>query len=796
MTFSGIAYGPDEHVLLTFDERELLAHDAQTEAPRWRLALEAPVVALAFADPMALPGALGGSPWRNAAGRVIIAVDATGALLTVDPAAGQATSKHGPFGKPLAFAVGVAGAGAVVALATEDRLHLWRGGEHVELPGRASALAISNDGATLAIGAVDGSLRFLSISGSANPVETFCAVVHGGITDVVQHPGGTWIVSGKSGISTVNGDGPQRLANLPADVGRLRLDGRGRRLAAQLGDRTVAVYAWPSLELLTRIEYVERRVCGLAFGPGDWLGLALDHGDGNKIDVVTSATHRTYTHPGRTHRSWLLSVRGKESMLSAKEAEDVRRMKDPFHTPAPEKKPGGYGARVGLGAGISILLLFVRLCAVGSRHSSTTYPTIPTFTAPAYDPITSPLTGSGTKCDGACAKQRLEFVREQCPTTSASCSSSVTAALSAFAAGDCTRAKSSLARIGSWPPSGDSSRDLLGRAGLSIAVQGLADACSSSGSLGPTRHVSLVRLTGPALQVNSETIATATGSETPGVIWAAPDGTIFVSTRVGSDSSNVHRRDRSGVWSVIGHRRSTRAVQFWGKSSSDLTFMDVDSLAHWDGSKTTEIAPPPAPLSGLAGIGDDLFVASESVDASELQRRKGTGESAVWTEEPLGVDGVVIRKLFAGNGTLWATGADRDDRDDRDDSDDSDADPDHLLVRAGNGRWVEKKWFGATKPIRGTIRSVWVSPTNDAFVATDAGIYRSTSGGATWTRSGTQTDVENVWGRSNGDVYATSASGLLHYDGKAWTPTKYTGSEMVIGGNATDVILMGSSTDD
>jgi hypothetical protein len=794
MTLSGIAYGPDEHVLLTFDEREVLAHDAQTEAPKWRLALDQPVVSLAFADPQALPGAQGGSPWRNAAGRIVIAVDAAGALHTIDPAAGQSTSKHGPFGKPLAFAVGVAGAGAVVALGTEDRLHLWRGGEHTEIPGRSSAIAISNDGATLAIGAVDGSLRFLSISGSSKPVETFCAVVHGGITDLVQHPGGTWIVSGKSGISTVTPEGPQRLASLPADVARVRLDGRGRRLAAQLGDRTVAVYTWPSLDLVTRIEYVERRVSGLAFGPGDWLGLGLDHGDGNKIDVVTSATHRTDTHPGRTHRSWLLSVRGKASMLSAKEAEDVRRMKDPFHAPAPQKNPGGYGARVGLGAGISILLLFVRLCAVGSRHSSPTYTTYPPYTAPTYDPLASPLSGSAGgsgRCDRACAKQRLEFLREQCPSTSALCTTSASAALSAFADGDCKSAKAALARIGTWPSSGDSSRDLLGRAGLSIAVRGLADACSSStgSSAGGTRHASLVRLTGPTLQVNSEAIPAASFAEgeTPGVIWAAPDGTIFVSTKAGPSSSNVHRRDKSGVWSVIGRRRSTRVVQFWGKSASDLTFMDVDSLAHWDGQKSTEIAPPPSPLSGLGAIGDELFVASEAVDTTELQRRKGTGPSATWTNEPLGVDGVIIRKLHAGNGTLWATAADRDD---------SDADPDHLLVRTGSGRWVEKKWFGATKPVASTIRSVWVSPSNDAFVATDSGIYRSTGGGSTWARSGTQTDVENLWGRSNGDVYATSASGLLHYDGKTWTTTKYTGSEMVIGGTATEVILMGTSTDD
>ena len=786
MTFSGIAYGPDEHVLLTFDGRDVLAYDAQTEAPKWLLALDEPVLALAFADPMGLPGAQGGSPWRSAAARTAVAVDAAGALHTIDVSAGQETSKHGPFGKPLAFAVAVAGAGAVVALATEDRLHLWRGGDHAEIPGRASAIAISNDGATLAIGGADGSLRLLSIIGNANPVETFCAVVHGGITDLVQHPGGTWIAAGKSGISTVTGEGPQRLASLPADVTRVRLDGRGRRLAAQLGDRTVAVYAWPSLELLTRIEYVDRRVCGLSFGTADWLGLALDHGDGNKIDVATSATHRTDTHPGRTHRSWLLSVRGKESILSAKEAEDVRRMKDPFYAPAPQKNPGGYGARVGLGAGLSILLLMVRLCAGGSRHSSTTYPS---YATPTYDPVTEPLSGSTGTCDRACAKRRLEFVREQCPTTSALCITSASAALSAFTAGDCTGAKSSLGRIGAWPSSGDSSRDLMGRAGLSLAVRGLADACSSGvgrGSSSATRHATLVRLSGATLEANSEEIPSAKG-ETPGAIWTAPDGTIFVSAMDDTGSSYVHRREKTGEWSIIARRRSTRVVQMWGTSASNLTLMDIDSLAHYDGRKTTEIDPPPSPLSGLGGIGEELFVASQSIDTTELQRRRGSAAASTWTNETLGVDGVIIRKLFAGNGTLWATAADRDD---------SDADPDHLLVRTGSGRWTEKKWFGTTKPAASTIRSVWVSPSNDAFVATDSGIYRSTGSGSTWTRSGPQTDVENLWGRSNGDVYATSATGLFHYDGKAWSTTKYTGSELVVGGTATDVILLGSSAGD
>ncbi len=296
MTFHQIAYGPDEHVLVTFDGGDLLAHDAQTEAPKWSLSFVSPLVAVFFADSGALPGADGASPWRNAAvARCVVAVDSDGAVHVVDPMQGREMTKLGPYGKPVAVAEG---AGGRVALATEDRLYLWRSGELTEIPARASALAFSSDGTTLAIGERDGSLRFLSVAGTAAPAETFCAVVHGGVSDVVQHPSGTWIVAGKSGVTTVSDAGPQRLEGVPAGVVRIRLDPGGKRLAAQLSERVITVYAWPSLQVELRVEYVERPVRGLAFGPGNWLGVALDHGDGNKIDIVTSSAHRTDTHPG------------------------------------------------------------------------------------------------------------------------------------------------------------------------------------------------------------------------------------------------------------------------------------------------------------------------------------------------------------------------------------------------------------------------------------------------------------------------------------------------------------------
>lgn len=131
MTFHELAYGPDEHVLLTVDGGELLAHDAQTEAPKWRLTLAHPLVAVLFAEAGALPGSGGPNPWRSSAGRSVIAVDADGCMHAIDSALGQETGQLGPFGKPVSVA---AGEGGSIALATGEKVCLWRGGERTDIP--------------------------------------------------------------------------------------------------------------------------------------------------------------------------------------------------------------------------------------------------------------------------------------------------------------------------------------------------------------------------------------------------------------------------------------------------------------------------------------------------------------------------------------------------------------------------------------------------------------------------------------------------------------------------------------
>jgi hypothetical protein len=82
----------------------------------------------------------------------------------------------------------------------------------------------------------------------------------------------------------------------------------GGLIACQTALGEVKVLALPDCAVVGTVAYADRSVAGLAFGPDTWLGVGLDRGDGNKINLATGACHRTDTHPGRSHNSWALDV--------------------------------------------------------------------------------------------------------------------------------------------------------------------------------------------------------------------------------------------------------------------------------------------------------------------------------------------------------------------------------------------------------------------------------------------------------------------------------------------------------
>jgi hypothetical protein len=133
----------------------------------------------------------------------------------------------------------------------------------------------------------------------------------GGVTALAHHPQGFWIVGLASRLMRWDGSGePAHITNLPPNSKLEHVACSERVLAIAWDRHMVAALEWPSKETLGSLQYLERNVEGLAVGPWPWLGVALDLGDGNKFNLQSAALHRSDTHPGRPHHSWLVSVGG------------------------------------------------------------------------------------------------------------------------------------------------------------------------------------------------------------------------------------------------------------------------------------------------------------------------------------------------------------------------------------------------------------------------------------------------------------------------------------------------------
>ncbi len=814
MSLESIAYGPDELVLLTIDERELLAYDAQSEAPKWKLSFPDALVAVAFVSSGAIRGVQGQNPFRTtSSSSAAVVLDARGRLHIVDTALGQTTGAAGEdasegFGKPSALAT--TSAASVLAIATADAIHVWRSGERTELPLRVRALAFSTDGRSLAAGTDKGEIVVYAVGDdSKSPLEeTYRAKANvGTISDVAAHPSGSWLIAGSSGLASTSSGTTFSVTNHNRAL-RVRFDTEGKRVAIQHADRSVVIQDWKTLSVLARIEYIDRPIRGVAFGPDNWLGIAIDHGDANKVDLATSTVHRTDTHPDRTHRSWRLYIHGSKQ-LNETEEEELRRIKS-LGDKKPDSGFGGARGRIGIGAMISIALLGVRVCVrAGTTHTPST-----NFSNYGLGADYKGLLGNPNTCNRECAATRLDHLREQCQTAQMDCAETVASARTHLLAGRCAKAKETFAKI---PKSDTANPRPLFDAYRTLAEVGLEQACLNGVNAAAPKNTQ-ARLThlktdkppipGALLSAREERLprGAAADSETAEALWAGPDESIFVLTRSSKAVEGVDVRipgeDRirwrtkgSATWKMqaLGHAAAGKTRQVLGRNASDVYVLSDRSLHHFDGKTWAAVPVPNEPSGGLSSAGVDLFVMQGTFEA-EIQRVNASQLATTkkpdggWQREALHTGALeqsylVSVNAIGSNNTLWMWS-------------ESDAQGWVLRARSTSGTWTAKPIsLGDDAVMR--IAGVWVAPGSaDLFLygSRERKVMHTKNGGDSWTATEMPGEPRGMWGRSATDVYALTDDGVLHFDGKEWLEAARTSVAETawIGGTPTEVLLLDS----
>jgi WD40 repeat protein len=335
------AYDRKGNFIVIGDGSEVLVHSGADESPLWRHTCEAALVGV------------------GATSDAVITLDAEGRLTWWSGKDGQQGEALSFSATPRAFAVRHDGACAV---AVPDSVAVAnRAEERRSIPiENAGAVAWSDDGSRLAVGTDDGRVRVF-LGAGFEPKGT--AEIGEAVRSIGWNERGFWIATGGDRVFRIDADGGSseqitRSSGMTPDCVACSAD--GSLFSLRLDPSTVVVLAYPSKDTAATIQYVERRALGVAFGPAPYVGIGIDSGDGNKINLRTESVHRTDTHPGRTHNRWLLSVAIKQDSLPpAYRGGANRSSASAPDAPSSAAAPSGGGSKIQLIAGFALVLIGV-----------------------------------------------------------------------------------------------------------------------------------------------------------------------------------------------------------------------------------------------------------------------------------------------------------------------------------------------------------------------------------------------------------------------------------------------------
>lgn len=572
-----IAYASGEPLLLTFDGELLLAFDATTLAPKWNLAFAEPLAAIVFASSAALPRVHAGNPWRSSvSGHDALVVDRKGGIHAIDVASGRVLGTLAAVGAPVAVA-----AGDSLAIALADHVLLWHDAQRYEVPLRATALAFSRDGLTLAAGNAKGEVREITL---ATRAVSEPRVVRGIITAIAPRRAGEWVVATDAGVHHLTAERVRRLRE--GGASSVVCDTKGATLALQLAVDRVLVCEWPASPI-TRIEMVGRTITDLALS-GDRLVLAVHGGDANLVSLSRRTHLATKEHAGRTSREWKLRVEAEKDAKTRWE---------------------GTANRLGLGA---FFTLVVVLLCMGYLSSTTRQNWVP---PPAFLVTES--------CNDDCELERVQALRTACDQASEiACGSDAEEAYAALETRDCDDARLALGRVRHRLGARDDGGHAQLGAKLLAAEQGLERGCLPPPA--DRKRVAVVELEGEELSPKID--ASPFVGVDPRAILAMESGVVIATI---SNGRCAIRQKTVDGWHTrveqLGCHAATLTARAGGRMYASLgsaVWSSTDG-SHWQSLPF----PGPADVQSMRTTPLDLLVMDEAGRVFSFR------EGSAWVKE-------------------------------------------------------------------------------------------------------------------------------------------------------------------
>ncbi|MBT3219306.1 MAG: WD40 repeat domain-containing protein [Proteobacteria bacterium] len=195
----------------------------------------------------------------------------------------------------------------LVALATSDAVVLVSQRSSMPIVAQQpTAVAFGGNGTSLGVGTASGAFVVLEpntgeVQGSVDVGEPISGVAFSAM--------GMWAVVAGSRLHLVSVDGSELLhstQNCDAPLRGATCSQEGALVSSVIGLNQVGIFDLQNKKL-SGIIHFRREVGAVSMGPRGYLGIGLDDGDANRVDLFNGRAIRTEPHPGRGRNNWNLT---------------------------------------------------------------------------------------------------------------------------------------------------------------------------------------------------------------------------------------------------------------------------------------------------------------------------------------------------------------------------------------------------------------------------------------------------------------------------------------------------------